>query len=264
MGSLISNIVHNISIMKEEKYAIRKLNRYIRIFSSVILLITCTNNQFAWVIDYAEISCIMWNEGIRSFLNSYIGWTVVIVFLHRLVFWIIISCLIKHGDNFDLFQLAEEKILSIIFTMDDLIDFGCSLFFLGYVINKFCEVINGIENENQWIIYVAGIYLVLVFVNWIYEKNYRILYDIKKENTGYCDKNGREIWSGAYVFYKGIKYQVYRLEKFSYDINNNIKRSEWRIKVCHGNDHIPEDVSLAYAVQDQEGNLILDTAKWGE
>ena len=248
---LSEKIINAASIASKNNYTVGKVSRIIRLLSSLMLISVEVCKKINLNIDYRVISYNLWNIEIRNFFNDRIIYIIVFWVIYEAVVYNILFYLVCYIDK-------SEKTVSIpvLFTINDLVDLGSSVFFLGDSVNKWIEGKNGIENSDQQVIFIAGLCLIFSFVAWLYRKNSNN-WSFEEEFTNYYDINGNRIPKGANVIYYGKGYSVY----WSGDvlgIHNKEQEYEWRI-MSRDNDR--QSIALEVAARNREGNLMLESWK---
>lgn len=147
----------------------------------------------------------------------------------------------------------KEKIFPICFTIDDCIEFGFSVYFFICGTNILVEFLNGYAFQLYETAYrLAFIYLFCIYVQWVYKKNSRSWSQFTKKYTGFYDNEGNPIPEDGYVIYYGELYEVY-LGNGSGGVD---RAREW--KISSNNNRFKDEISLAVAVKDKEGRLMLE------
>ena len=105
---------------------------------------------------------------------------------------------------------------------------------------------------------VAGIYLLIVFVCWVYVQNSNLWYHIHREYTYYYYTNNKRIPKDANVIYRGKLYKV--IWTGNVVGGKSDTKKEWVLLAWGDKD----SVSMEEAVKDKDGKLTLATWKIGE
>lgn len=243
--------ISSVKQLSEKKYAIRGINRAIRMVAAILLVSFFLNDELNWGIPFSKIALNLWDERFRNFLKR----NVYVVGIFWLAYELIVSkLLIRICAYCD--KTKEVKSFPVLFTVKDLVDFICSLYFGTYAINLLVEHNNTIFNDDMRIYIIAGGYLVIEFANWLYVKNSNNWYHIHRDYTYYYDVNNRRIPKDADVIYRGKLYRVY----WSGDVlglNRDSQKKEWRLSSWDDN----ESISLEEAAKDKEGKLTIETWK---
>lgn len=247
----VKELYNKILLISKEKYAIRKVSRFLRVISSIVFVIIMMDKKFNWNVDYTKIPFNLWDEEIRNYLNEYIIKVIFYCSIYEIVLTNVFRILLCRID-----KSKNTRSIPVLFTLDDLVEFGSTIFLFGYVLNQLIERKYEIENNNECILLIICVYLFLVFVNWIYLKNCDNWYYITKEYTNFYDINGKRIPKDAYVIYYGKRYKVY----WSVNTHDN-QKNEWRIISRYSDG---SDISLEEAAHNREGYLMLDSWKIGE
>lgn len=246
-------ILKGIDEASQKKYFVVKLSKVIRIMSALIIVCIYLNNELKVGITLPEISLNLWDENIRAFIKN----NIYNVFIFQVLYHIIISNLFRQlCVKMD--KTEEAKSFPIIFTVDDLVDFGCALYFGLYAINQIIELNNAIIVYENKTCVVAGIYLLVIFVKRVYVQNCNLWRNINREYTYYYDINNKRIPKDANVIYRGKLYKVIWTENMSSGKSDTKK--EWML--LDHNDR--ESVSMEEAVKDKDGKITLATWKIGE
>lgn len=241
---IANEALKGVKKLSEEKYAITKLSKVIRLVAAIILITILFNDKLNLGISFLKDNLNLWDDGIRSYLNSYVYWVVGLWMAYK-IFSRPIRILCIRFDNTE-----SVKSLPVLFTLYDFIDFICSLYFLAYAINQFIEINYIIIDTDIRKYVIAGVYLAVVFVNWLYLKNSNNWYCIHRKYTNYYDVNNRRISEDANVIYCGKLYQVCLCDVES-EIKKVSKKMEWRLVSRIDKDY----KSLEEAAKDREGNL---------
>ena len=237
--------------LAEKKYAIKEINRVMRITSAILIVSIFLNDELNLGIPFSKITLNLWDEELRDCLKSYFCAVGIFWLGYGLIFSNLLIRICAYCD-----KSKEVKSFPVLFTVNDLIDFVCSLYFFAYAINMLVEHNNARVNDDMRIYIVAGGYLTFVFANWLYIKNSNNWYNIHRDYTFYYDVNNRKIPEKANVIYRGKLYRVY----WSGDVvgrNSNSQKKDWRLMSWGDN----ESISLEEAVRDREGNLTIETWK---
>ena len=89
-----------------------------------------------------------------------------------------------------------------------IVDFAFSCYVLLYSVMYLLEYSNGVPLENSIIVFAAVIYLLFCFFEKSHNE-YKMLWDKwHRQNTGFVDYNGDDIYVGASVNYNRKKYKV--------------------------------------------------------
>jgi len=236
--------------LSKEKYAVNIVSKGIRMFAAILLICIWLNDKLNLGIPFSKIILNLWEEKFRNFIKN----NVYIVGVFWVVYKQIISNILrKWCVCFD--ETEEVKSLPILFTLNDFIDFVSSLFFGVYAINLLAEYNNSISNGEMNMGIVAGGYLTIEFVKYLYIKNCNNWYRIHREYTHYFDVNNRSIPKGATVIYHGKLYRV-KQQCYTGGINSGCQKSEWRLDSYGENNSL----SLEEAAKDKDGKLTI--VKW--
>lgn len=236
-----------------KKHLVVKISKVIRIMAAVLLVCVYMNNELNLGITLPKISLNLWDESVRAFIKSNI--------YKVSVFWIVYDLIISNFLRWlcaCLDKTEEVKSFPVLFTVDDLIDFGCALYFGLYAINQIIELNSAIITYDKIMCMVAGIYLLVVFVCWVYVQNSNRWYCIHREYTYYYDTNNKRIPKDANVIYRGKLYKVF----WTGDVfgGKADAKKEWVLLAWDNR----ESISMEEAVKDKDGKLTLDTWKIGE
>lgn len=246
-------IVKDIIDISKEKYLISKLSKFVRILCAIVIVCVALDKMFKWNIDYSIVTLELWDKNIRDGLNNSIVYVIIFGGLYEFVLSDILYYILCHIDSSD-----DAKSLPVLFTIDDLVDFACSIFFLGYTINKLIEIKNGIDNNKQVVLIFAGIYLVVFFIKWLYINNCNNWNSIRNEYTDYYDINRKRIQNKMYVVYYGKRYKIHYMGDIPGGQNDK-EKNEWIM--------ISEDgkkILLEEAARDRKGELMIDPWKLGK
>ena len=249
MGKELLNGMDEVS---RKRHLVVKISKVIRIMAAVLLVCVYMNNELNFGITLPQISLNLWDESVREYIkeNIYkvsIFWVAYDMIISNFLRWLCV-----HLD-----KTEEVKSFPVLFTVDDLIDFGCALYFGLYAINQIIELNSAIIVYDKIMCMVAGIYLLVVFVYWVYVQNSNFWYHIHREYTFYYDTNNRRIPKDANVIYRGKLYKVF----WTGDVfgGKSDAKKEWVLSSWDDRD----SVTMEEAVKDKDGKLTLATWKIG-
>ena len=246
-------LLNGMDEVSRKKHFVVKVSKVIRVMAAVLLVCVYMNNELNFGITLPKISLNLWDESVRGFIKSNIYkvsifWLVYDLIISNFLRWICV--------HFD--KTKEVKSFPVLFTLDDLIDFGCTLYFGLYAINQNIELNSAIVDYDKTMCMVAGIYLLVVFVYWVYVQNSNLWNNIHREYTYYYDANNKRIPKDANVIYRGKLYKVIWTGNVAGG-KTDIKK-EWILLAWGDRD----SVTMEEAVRDKEGKLTLATWKIGE
>lgn len=244
-------VLNGIEQLSEKEYVLNRISKILRLLAAVVLVSIFLEDELNLENLFSLIDLNLWNDAFRFGLKSYIYYVGIFWIIYGLIISNILKVLCGYFD-----KTENKKSIPVLFTVNDFIDFICSLYFFTYSINQLIELNNTIINDNMIMSIVAGVYLLVEFIRWIYIKNSNNWYRINKEYTNYYDVNNKRIPQNANVIYRSKLYRVY----WSGDVfrlNQEDKKLEWRL--CSWEDH--DSISLEEAVSDRDGNLTIETWK---
>ena len=247
-------VIDRITQLSKEEYAIGKISRFLRLVATIILISVWINDRMNIGIPFNKMDLNLWNKDIRFLIDSHYYFIVI--------FWIVYKIIISNFFRalcikFD--RSEGVKSLPVLFTLDDFVDFGCSLFFCIFAFNQIIERNNNIVGGDETINILAGMYLLGIFINWLYRKNSNNWYYIRREYTDFYDINNKRIPKDAYVIYYGKRYRLI----WSGDIVG-VKQEEQRKEWILSSWDDKKGILLEEAAKNREGNLTIDTWKIGE
>lgn len=251
MVEMAKDALNGVKRLSEKKYAINILNRTMRMVAAILLVTIFANDRFDFGIPFSKVTLNLWDETLREVLNYNVYKICIFWSAYELIISNVIRWLCIHFD-----ETEELKSIPILFTLNDLVDFVCSIYFLVYAINRLIERNNGMSDIDIGMSTISGIYIFIGFVNWLYIKNDNNWYYIHRKYTNYYDTNNIRIAEKTNVIYHGKRYRVY-FGDGGVGLNEKSQKKEWRLKAWGDN----ESISLEEAVKDKEGNLIVETWK---
>lgn len=246
-------VIEGITQLSKEKYAIGKISRFLRLVAAIILISVWINERMNIGIPFYKIALKLWNKEIRFLIDSN--------FYFIVIFWIIYNIVISNifrrlCIKFDRSEGVES--LPVLFTVNDFVNFGCSVFFFVFALNQIIERNNAIVGCDETINILAGMYLWGIFIYWIYRKNSINWYYIHREYTDYYDINNKRILKDAYVIYYGKRYRLIWSGYTS--VKQEQQKKEWILSSWDDK----KGISLEEAAKNREGKLTIDTWKIGE
>lgn len=206
--------VKDISDNLEKKYNRRHVDKIIRILASLILTYIILSKLFNWEVLCSNIKMELWNEALRLMVKKYIYKLCLFWLIYRLLLFRLFKIICINIDKTD-----KTESLPIVFTIDDIVDFLCSVYFLIYAINELIEYNNGISSMGNMISVIAIGYLFCVYAEWLYVQNSNNWYFVSREYTYYYDANNKRIPKDAYVIYRSIGDADVPIYKINGDIN---------------------------------------------
>lgn len=220
---------------------------------AVLLVCIYINVEMELGISIPPVDLNLWDKSIRNFIKEniyviFVSWVACKIFLSNFF-----KCLCIYLD-----KTEGTKLFPILLTVDDLIDLGCTLYFVLYVVNQIIELNHAMFFYDKIVCIVAGLYLLAVVVYWIYIPNSNFWYRVRREYTYYYDVNNKRIPKDAYVIYWGKLYQVFWTGD-ALSVKQDLKK-EWRLMAWDGS----VSISLEEAVKDKDGKLTIDTWEMGE
>lgn len=250
--SVIENAKETLKGLKElseMEYALNKISKVMRLVAAIVLVSIYINGKLNLGIPFSTINFNLWNEEFRLGLKSYIYTVIIFWIIYELIRSKVLKWLCIKLDNTE-----NTKTIPVLFTVNDFVDFVCSLYFLIYTVNRLIELNNTIVNEEEIVSFIAGAYLLIELISWSYIQNSNNWYRVNRDYTNYYDVNNTRIPANANVIYRGKVYRVY----WSGDVvglNTDSKKQEWRLSSRENHDSI----SLEEAANDREGNLTIET-----
>lgn len=246
-------LLNGMDEASRKKHLVVKVSKVIRIMAALILVCVYMNNELNFGITLPKISLNLWDESVRAFIKDNI--------YKVSIFWLVYDMIISNFLRWLCVRMdktEEVKSFPVLFTVDDLIDFGCALYLGLYAINQIIELNNAIIVYDKTMCMVAGIYLLIVFVCWVYFQNSNLWYHINREYTYYYDTNNKRIPKDANVIYRGKLYKVIWTGNVAGGKSDTKK--EW-VLLAWGD---RERVSMEEVVKDKDGKLTLATWRIGE
>lgn len=237
--------------LSEKKYGIIRINMTIRLLAAILLVGIWLNDRWGLGIRLLEVTWNLWEESLRKGLNQNIYGACIFWVLYDLIGsrLLELGCVIWEVE-----KNKKTKLSPLKYTLDDLIDFGCSVFFLMYAINQLIEYNNGTIHDDFRMCVVAGIYIAFRFAGRLYVKNCRRVKDRDREYTDFYDINNKRIPKEANVIYRGKRYRLYWTGNVI-GLDSHAEKPEWRLDAWGGG----ETFSLEDAVKDREGNLTVES-----
>lgn len=241
--------VKDISDNLEKKYNRRHVDKIIRILASLILTYIILSKLFNWEVLCSNIKMELWNEALRLMVKKYIYKLCLFWLIYRLLLFRLFKIICINIDKTD-----KTESLPIVFTIDDIVDFLCSVYFLIYAINELIEYNNGISSMGNMISVIAIGYLFCVYAEWLYVQNSNNWYFVSREYTYYYDANNKRIPKDAYVIYRSEMYKVCLSSKISSERKEIYsKKREWELRSLDND----EQILLKDAVRNTNGGVIL-------
>lgn len=234
-------LLNKMEELSGKKYVLNRISKVMRLMAAIVLVSIFLSDKLNLDLAFLKVDLDLWDEVLRIGLKN----NIYRVCIFWIIYELIISNVLRRGCIlFDKTECVES--LPILFTLDDLIDFVCSLYFFVYAMNQLIELNSTISSGDMTMSIIAGIYLFIVFVNWLYIKNRCNWYDIHREYTNYYDVTNKRIPKNANVIYRGKLYRV----------RQDAQSQEWRL-VSYDKDSL----SLEEAAKDRDGNITIDTRK---
>lgn len=224
-------------------YGINRINRIIRLAAAIMIAYVFLNDKLDFGIVVFQNKLSLWNVVFREFLKNSIYLIVTINILYDQILSNLLRIVCLN---------TQEKLFPMVHTINDLVEYICSMFYLFYAFNSYIEFKNTVNDNELLISAIAITYLCKMFINCLYAKNKKRWEKSRRKYTNYFDVNNDRIPCDAEVIYFGKLYEVCCGNNVI-GIKTESTKDEWRL-CTH---KVEESVSLEEAAKNRAGNLTI-------
>lgn len=250
--SLPTNVKEAVDTVKSVfagKHITKRIPRVLCVVSAILL--TFVYFQQYWnILAYIKLEPLpMFSKTAENFLSelicSYGIWWAVYLFAG----YALLLRLVVYIDT-----LKKTTYIRYFQTFDDIMHILASVIFLLYSLDELFYFANfgSVAFNIEVLYYIAFLYLSILFVRWLYQKNNHNPYVM---STGYYDSNNTHINEGNYVRYNNKLYKVVDGHKDILGFSNDLKKDSYVLSAVYHNDK--ESVFLEDAVKNKNGNLTI-------
>lgn len=243
----ITEEVSNVRAIFDSKNITKRIPRIMCILSASILTFTFLQ-QYWNILDLVNVEPFpMFSDQARNAISRWVSPCGVIWLIYNIVAYKILLRMVVKIDT-----LKKTTYIRFLETVDDIFAFFASGVFLLYAIDELLFFVNNgvLEFQFKEVFYCSWLYLGMIFVGWIFQKNN---VDPYTAVTGYCDSNNCIIKEGNLVCYFNKLYRVEDGSKTILGFKNDPQKDSYilnSLSLRH-----QETILLSDAVKNREGMI---------